>query len=249
MLKKIISLNKTICKKIHHCFPQEQPNIFWLYEKTVAEYLNLKRDQIILDVGGGKYCPFAKHKDPKKNVTIIAFDLSEEQVRENHDVDEKLIANIMQHLPFKDHGVDLVVSRSVLEHVEDLEAFVVESKRVLKSNGYCVHVFSSKFAPFAVVNQLLPRSLSKKLLLYVRPEARGIAGFPAYYNKCFYSSVKALFQKHGYEIVEIQLNYFQKAYFSFFVPLFLIMALYEMLLQSCRIKNLCAHILIVTKKL
>jgi len=249
MLKKFITLNKTACKKLHDHLPRAKNNIFELYEKVVKEYLNLKRDQIILDVGGGKYCSFATHKDPTQNAKIITVDLSEEQVRENHDVDEKLIANIMQPLPFKDHRIDLVVSRAVLEHLEDLEAFLIESTRVLKANGYCIHAFSSKFAPFAVVNQLLPRKLSKQLLLYVRPEVKDFAGFPAYYNKCFYSSIKSLFQKHGYEIVEIRLNYFQTSYFSFFVPFFVLMAFYEMLLQYIRARDLCAHILIVAKKL
>jgi ubiquinone/menaquinone biosynthesis C-methylase UbiE len=155
----------------------------------------------------------------------------------------------MRPLPFKDHRIDLVVSRAVLEHLEDLEAFLIESTRVLKANGYCIHAFSSKFAPFAIINQLLPRKLSKQLLLYVRPEVKDFAGFPAYYNKCFYSSIKSLFQKHGYEIVEIRLNYFQTSYFSFFVPCFVIMSIYEMLLQCIRAKNLCAYILIVAKKL
>ena len=45
------------------------------------------------------------------------------------------------------------------------------------------------------------------------------------------------------------LNYFQTSYFSFFVPFFVIMAIYEMLLQYIRAKDLCAHILIVAKKL
>ncbi|HPD61639.1 MAG TPA: class I SAM-dependent methyltransferase, partial [Thermodesulfobacteriota bacterium] len=184
-----------------------------------------------------------------RNTKIISVDLSEEEMKQNHYVDEKLLANIMRPLPFKDRSVDLVVSRAVLEHLEDLEFFFIESTRVLKNNGYCIHAFSSKFAPFAIINQLLPKKVSKQLLLYFRPELKDFAGFPAYYNKCFYSSIKALLKKYGYEIVAIRLNYFQTSYFSFFVPFFVVMALYEMLLQHIRAKNLCAHILIVAKKL
>ena len=249
MLKKFITLNKTACNKIGDYCLQPKTNIFELYEKVVAEYLNRKRDQIIVDVGGGKCCPFAKHKNPTQNAKIITIDLSEEQVRKNHDADTKLIANIMRPLPFKNKSIDLVVSRAVLEHLENLESFLSESTRVLKANGYCIHAFSSKFAPFAIINQLLPQKLSKRLLLYIRPEVKDFAGFPAYYNKCFYSSIKSIFQKHGYEIVAIRLNYFQTSYFSFFVPFFIMMALYEMFLQCIRAKNLCAYILIVAKKL
>ena len=81
MLKKFISLNKTACKKLRDHLPKAKTNIFEWYEKVVTDYLNLKRDQIIVDVGGGKYCPFAKHKDPTQNAKIITVDLSEEQVK------------------------------------------------------------------------------------------------------------------------------------------------------------------------
>jgi ubiquinone/menaquinone biosynthesis C-methylase UbiE len=249
MLKKFISLNKTVCKKLRDQLPEAKTSIFELNEKVVKDYLNLKRDQFIVDVGGEKHCPFAEHKDPTQNAKIIAVALSEKQVKENHDADEKLIANIMQPLPFKDHRIDLVVSRAVYEHLEELEAFPWESTRVLKANGYYIHVFSSKFASFAIINQLPPRTLSKKLLLYVHPEVKGFSGFPAYYNKCFYSSIKTLFQKHGYERVEIRLNYFQTLYFSFFGPFFVMMAIYGMLLQCIRAKNLFASKLIVAKKI
>jgi len=155
----------------------------------------------------------------------------------------------MQPLPFKDHRIDFIVSWVVVEHLEDLEAFFVKSTRVLKANGYCIHAFSSKFAPFAIINQLLPRKLSNWLLLYVRPALKDFAGFPANYNKCFYSSLKSFFQKNGYEIFEFRLNYFQTSYFSFFVPFFMVMVMYAMLLQYIRARDLCAYILIVAKKL
>ena len=50
MLKKFISLNKTVCKKLRDQLPEAKTNIFELYEKLVTEYLNLKRAQIIVDL-------------------------------------------------------------------------------------------------------------------------------------------------------------------------------------------------------
>ncbi|HPD60349.1 MAG TPA: hypothetical protein PKV48_01125, partial [Thermodesulfobacteriota bacterium] len=61
MLKKFFSLNKTICRKLLDCFPHLKNTIYDLYEKAVTDYLNLKQDQIIVDIGGGKCCPFAAH--------------------------------------------------------------------------------------------------------------------------------------------------------------------------------------------
>ncbi len=48
-------------------------------------------------------------------------------------------------IPFDDNEFDLVVSTSVMEHVQNkLEAFC-EIKRILKPGGYAVHAFPSKF--------------------------------------------------------------------------------------------------------
>lgn len=247
-MKRLFALNKGWCNKLERYLPQARVNIFNLYDKIVAQYMNSKPDQIIVDVGGGKTCPFAIYRKPDMNTKIIAVDMSKEEMKNNLEVDDKRVANIAQHLPFEDNEVDLIVSRSALEHLERLENFIVEANRILKKNGYFIHLFPSKFAPFAIINQLLPKRLSKKIVYYFYPDTKGICGFPAYYNRCFYSSIKSLLEKNDYQIAAIHLSYYQAQYFKFFFPLFLIIAFYEIVLQFFRAKNLCAYILIVAKK-
>jgi SAM-dependent methyltransferase len=43
------------------------------------------------------------------------------------------------HIPFPSQTFDVVFSSNVLEHVRDLDALLLEVKRVLKPGGYCVH--------------------------------------------------------------------------------------------------------------
>lgn len=76
----------------------------------------------------------------------------------------------------------------------------------------------------------------------------GICGFPAFYDKCYYSAIKQLLGKHGFEIIEIKLSYYQSRYFNFFFPLFLISVIYEILLMVMGVKDLCAYILVVARK-
>ena len=248
MINKLIALNNEWCNKLERYLPQARVNIFHQYDETVARYMNSRTDQTIVDVGGGKTCSFAIHRKPDMNTKIIAVDMSQEEMENNLGVDEKKVAIIDQHLPFKDNEVDMVVSRSVLEHLKNLECFIVEANRILKKDGYFIHLFPSKFASFAIINQLLPKRLSKKIVTYFHPDTKGICGFPAYYNKCFYSSIKTLLKENGYEIANIYLSYYQASYFKFFIPLFLIMAFYEGFLQFFRAKNLCAYIMVVAKK-
>jgi SAM-dependent methyltransferase len=158
-------------------------------------------------------------------------------------VDEKRVANITQGLPLGLEEADLIVSSYVLEHLEDLEAFIFNSKQTLKRGGYFIHLLPSKFAPFALINQVLPRNVSTSLLSYLcRP------GFPAYYDNCYYSAIKVLLEKHDFKLMKTHLSYYQSRYFGFFFPLFIVSAFYEVLLYALRVKNPCAHLLVVARK-
>jgi len=210
--------------------------------------MNARPNQIILDIGGGESCPFAKYRDPSLNARIIAVDVSGEALKNNHDVDEKRVADVTQDLPFGNGEVDLIVSRTVLEHLQNPEAFIAISSRILKRNGYFINLFPSKFTPFAFLNVMVPKKVSAKLLSYFFPESRSLTGFPAFYEKCYYSAIKSLLERHGFETVDTYLSYYQSHYFRFFVPLFLVSVLYEILLQAVAAKDLCAYVLIVARK-
>ena len=248
MLKRFFEINRDLCKKIELRLPQAKTHIFLFYEKVVACYMNARPNQIILDIGGGESCPFAKYRDPSINARIIAVDVSGEAMKNNHDVDEKRVADVTDDLPFGNGEVDLIVSRTVLEHLQNPESFIAISSRILKRDGYFINLFPSKFAPFAFLNVMLPKKISTKLLSCFFPESRGLTGFPEFYKKCYYTAIKSLFEKHGLEIVNSYLSYYQSHYFRFFVPLFLVSALYEILLQAFGAKDLCAYVLVVARK-
>jgi ubiquinone/menaquinone biosynthesis C-methylase UbiE len=251
MLKSSIQINRDVCNTFRLYLPQAKTDIRQVYDNIVARYMNAKTDQIIVDLGGGKGCSFAKYKEASVRARIIAVDICESELKQNSEVDETRVADVVGCLPFEDEEADIVASRWVLEHVSDLDSFVVESKRILKKGGYSIHLGASKFAPFAVINRILPNELSKKILYFLGN--RGFShfnnsGFETFYDKCYYSGVKSVFEKNGFEIVDIQVSYYQSGYFSFFLPLFLVSALYEMLLKATKAHDLGAYILVVARK-
>jgi 2-polyprenyl-6-hydroxyphenyl methylase/3-demethylubiquinone-9 3-methyltransferase len=136
----------------------------------------------------------------------------------------------------------------VVEHLNDVERFITSSHRILKTAGYMIHLFPSKFALFAIINQILPRKLSKKILFYVHTQSKGICGFPAFYDRCYYSGILKLLKQHNFEPVDIRISYYQAPYFSFLAPLFLLVGLYEMVIYLLRWKNLGAYVLMVAQK-
>jgi len=248
LLKRFLAKNRSICERLERYLPQARPDLFELYIGSVLERLNSRPCQIVLDVGGGKTCPLSGLISGKMNSKIVAVDISHNELRENCDVDGKVAADLMRTLPFASGTADLVISRSTLEHLIDLEHFIREGYRVLKRGGYFIHLFASKFAPFALANQMLPPSLSRRLLHSLFPGSEGICGFPAVYNQCYYSATKRLLVKHGFDPVDIRLSYYQSRYYQFLVPLFIVSAMYELCVRAIRAKNLCAYLLVVAQK-
>lgn len=217
---------------------------FQAYDDTVISYITRIPAPVILDVGGGAECCFNAFKPPGGR--ILCLDVSPQQLANNRDADELLLADATKEIPLPDASVDLIVSRAVLEHMESPQDFFRHSFRVLKPGSYCIHVFPCKMALFAIINRLLPQTLSRKILFYFKPDSRGKGGFPAYYHKCYYTGIKRVLMETGFDLKEIRHYYNQSVYFEFFLPFFLLCALYEIL--TLPIKNLTPFLLVVARK-
>lgn len=61
--------------------------------------------------------------------------------------------------------------------------------------------------------------------------------------------MKDVLQKNSFRIVGMELDFEQSNYFNFFVPIFLLTALYEALILWLGIKNMCAFVLVVAQKI
>jgi 2-polyprenyl-6-hydroxyphenyl methylase/3-demethylubiquinone-9 3-methyltransferase len=244
-----IRWNQSLSHALEAKLPQARVKPREVYAQKVADVMNAQPGPVLVaDVGGGKRCPFASMRDPEKDIRIAGVDVSEAELAANDDVDEKRVADITRELPFEDAEADLVVSSSVLEHLADTEAFVAESFRVLKPGGYAIHLFPSKFAPFAIANQILPARVSKRLLRSVFPYSEGILGFPAHYDRCSASAMRALHERHGFEITELHVGYYQSDYFGFLVPAYVLSAAYELILYTLNVNSLAANVLMVASK-
>lgn len=248
MIRAFISANQRICWAIQRSLPHARIDLHYLYEKVVTGYMNAGPNLVVVDVGGGRSCPFARHRLPEMGARIVALDVSAKELAYNKDVDEKRVADITRELPFEDGEVDMVVSRSVLEHLEDVRAFAANSHRVMRPGGIAVHVMPSRYAPFAIVNRLLPSSVSRRIVLFFEPFNEGICGFPAHYDRCYYSAITRTFREQGFELLDVRVNYYQSKYYDFFVPLYLLSVLYELLVRALNAKNLGASVLIVARR-
>jgi ubiquinone/menaquinone biosynthesis C-methylase UbiE len=242
-LNKFISKNREMARRLSIYLPTTIIDPFNDYEATVENIIKQINHPLILDIGGGQRCFLASRGLNKKRV--ICLDIQMRQLRVNCDVDHRIMGDA-RSMPLEDYSVDVVISRSFIEHVPSAEAFLQEANRVLKKGGYLISVFPGKFALFAVINQLLPEYLSKKVLHYFVSSGDNELGFKAYYDKCYFTAIKNLLNQNNFKVIDIIDYHFSSAYFEFFLPFFMLSCLYEICTQ--RFENLASYLLIVAKK-
>jgi 2-polyprenyl-6-hydroxyphenyl methylase/3-demethylubiquinone-9 3-methyltransferase len=248
VLGRFLEANRRASRYLEAHLPQARVNTQRIYQETVAEYMNARPRQVVVDVGGGKRCSFAHHRVPELGTKIVAVDVSAEELAVNTDVDEKHVADVTDGLPVGDEEADLVVSHSVLEHLTSVRPFVADTHRVLKPGGYTIHRFPSKLAPFSVANRLLPRDVSRRLLRALIPGSSGRLGFPAHYDSCTDHRMRRLLEEEGFEIVSSRVSYYQSDYFEFALPVYVVSALYEIVISALKLRPLAATVVVVARK-
>jgi SAM-dependent methyltransferase len=244
LMQTFFQTNRDVASRLGRYLPGGSPDVFALYDEMVIRYMSLFNCPVILDVGSGAECRFS-HLKPFGS-RIICVDISQEELSSNKEADERLVADVTQGIQLPDAAVDLIISRVLLEHLTDPGAFFRHAFRVLKPGGYSIHLFPCRFAPFALINQVLPATVGRRVLHYFLPESWQRGGFPAYYHKCYYSGIKRLLHGCGFSIQEMYFSHSQSIYFRFFLPFFLMSALYDMCVRP--IKNLAAFILVASQK-
>lgn len=235
-------------RRVSHALPMPHTRDFHTeYERVVRDAIQASAPRVVADVGGGRRCPFAAGRPP--GTRIVAVDVSEAELRGNTDVDEIRVADATQRLPFADASVDLVTSRSVLEHLPDLGAFFAEAARVLRPGGEMIHTFPCRFAPFALLNRALPSSITRRALdAFLEDGTAGYHGFPASYDRCYPDAVTRLLAANGFAVGELRLSFYQSEYFAFFVPAYVASCAYELAARGLGARNLCAYMLLTARK-
>jgi SAM-dependent methyltransferase len=239
MIRAFIRLNRRLCDRIqkHLTYTYLQDD----YVRVVTAHL--RAGMTVLDVGAGKSTPFAA-----EGVILIGCDISGDEICQNRSLTKAIVCDVSKHIGLPSASVDLVVSRSVIEHIPNVAQFHREAMRILKPGGKFIHVHPSRFAPFAILNSLLPNKLTKRLLAFLMPESLGIQGFPVVYDHCYPSAMRKLLTQSGFRVHEMRCQFYQSSYFNFFLPLFLLSVTYDLLIAGLNVQNLCAAMLYVAEK-
>jgi len=250
LLAHFLALNRRLSKATEDRLPATfKRHLHTLYKYEVAGLVNRRPGQVVLDIGGGKECPFLPFVTEPRRQLIVAIDYSAEELRANPGLDRRIVADAAAPtFPFRDSSADLIVSRSVVEHIHDNRVFFENCARVLRPGGTLVHTFPCKFAPFSLLNQLLPNRVTRRLIAAFHPQWQQDCGFLAFYDRCYFSAVQRLLERSGFENPRFAFRYYQSIYFDFFFPLYTVMLAYDLAISFLRIRNLACAILVMAER-
>ena len=248
MLRAFSALNNRLCASLHHRLPWRfKRDFFELYYELLGRLVVANTPQHVLDVGCGQATHYAGML-PYSPQLLIGVDVSIDEIAHNRDLTHRVVSDAARTLPFADESIDLVSSRSVVEHLRDTDQFFSEVHRVLRPGGHTLHILPGRNAPFSLLNRLLPNSVTQRLLKFFYPEISGGWGFPAFYHNCSYPLLQKALKRSGFEVVELHCRYYQATYYRAFFPAYVLFVMYDLLVWLVGAKRLASQLIVIARR-
>jgi SAM-dependent methyltransferase len=201
-------------------------------------------ESTLLDAGCGRTAPvLAKYRGRAKR--LIGIDL----VEFNAPIDGiELLNSDLTRIPLEDQSVDVVMSRSVMEHVVDPARVYGEISRVLRPGGRFVFMTGNFWDYAAIITNLVPNRFHPWIV--ARTEGRAeIDVFPTAYKTNTRSAVNRWSRGAGFQVVSYEYLGQYPTYLMFNGFLFLIGTAYEKIIRRFEmLRFLRGWILVVLKK-
>jgi SAM-dependent methyltransferase len=216
------------------------------YDEAATALLQLE-PKTVLDVGAGKqwhFTPSLKSQD----MNLIGFDIDQDEMANNALLDQKICGDACESLGVPDRSVDLIMGRAVVEHLHDTSAFLKSANRALREEGRIIVTFANRYAPFAILNRMLPRRVSHWLVSHLVSGSSGILGFDAFYDRASFREFKQSLAEAGFEIEEEYASYFSTSYYGFFLPVYVVGLCFDFLRYRLANPRLASYFMFIAKK-
>jgi len=205
----------------------KDPHPFRLFEEEVQR--RLTRGATLLDAGCGRSAPvltkFRGQAGRLIGIDLVEFEAAQNSLELHHaDIDD---------IPLPDQTVDLVMARSVMEHIQNPGAAYAEVHRVLKSGGAFVFLTPNLWDYSSLIALAVPNRFHPWIVSRVEGRAEEDV-FPVVYKTNTRRSVKKWAEGAGFEVVRFDYLGQYPSYFMFNGGLFWIATQYEKLLRRFR---------------
>lgn len=207
------------------------------FDQAIRRYL--RPEHSVLDAGAGRGERF--RYDYKTWVDqVVGVDL-EEGVLTNPNLAEAHVADLAD-LPFDDATFDVVLTRCVLEHVEDPLSVFSELRRVLRLNGHLILRVPGRFHYASIAARLTPLRFHQ---WFNDQRGFGAEAFPTFYRANDRPTLRRLAAATGYRIRELELLEIKPAYLDFHPLAYRVGVGYERLVRHHRLQDLRSTIIAV----
>ncbi len=182
----------------------------------------------VLDAGCGRHAPFATRMAPWVE-QVVGVDVGTARPPTPGNV--TLVRGNLERLPFVGGAFDLVVSRSVFEHLERPGAVFREIARVLKPGGHLVYLVPNLWDYVSLASAMVPNRLHGAIVEAIqgRPPADT---FPTYYRANTRRRLRKLLKQAGLQSVRMEMLSQYPAYLMFSPRLFRLGIAYERLVRE-----------------
>jgi SAM-dependent methyltransferase len=219
-----------LSEKIQKRLFRSEDHPYRVYERRILA--KLTPESVLMDAGCGRTAPLlAKFTGKAKRlvgVELVEFD--PKAVPAGVELIQGNLAGIPQ---LADASVDLVVSRSVLEHIEDIEPVYREIRRILKPGGSFFFLVPNLWDYVSLVSWIVPNRFHAKIVS--KTEGRDAHDtFPAFYKSNTRRSVSRLAARTGFRMASCEYLGQYPSMLMFNAAVFLAGSLYEKVISGFR---------------
>ncbi|MFV2053706.1 class I SAM-dependent methyltransferase [Aliiroseovarius sp. YM-037] len=242
LLTKFVAANRRAAKWCERQFPSifASPSYKAELERRIQSDIASRAPKTILEIGGIDRPLLARGK----GFDYVGLDI-EEKPRCADIYDRFLVQSVEETTDLR---ADMAISITVLEHVPNNTAAARTIFRALNEGGTTHHYIPSKWHPYSVALRVVGPTLQKKLIALLRPAAKGVSGYPAYFDHCSPCAMERLFRNVGYDNIEVQAFYRASDYFAFFLPIYVVIALFENLCRGLRLRGVASGFVISAER-
>jgi ubiquinone/menaquinone biosynthesis C-methylase UbiE len=201
------------------------PHPYRVFEQRIEELMSTK-PQVLLDAGCGRTAPVLRKYIGRSQrligVELVSF-TDVPQAIETYTAD-------LASIPIEDACVDLIISRSVFEHLTDPDSVYCEFARVLKPGGRVVFLTANMWDYGTLVARLVPNQFHQRIVKKVegRPEEDT---FPTAYRTNTRRAVRRLASSAGLQVDSFEYLSQYPNYLLFSGVLFALGTAYEKLIS------------------
>ena len=247
VMRRFFNFNRRVCRRLTPTHVHEA-NVFAVYRKLGALLLSHPDVHRVLDCGAGKSWHFPSHYKKWYDIHLIGADIQGDEIEHNPDLDEKIICDVTEAIPIDLGPVDLVMVYSGIEHFKDNQTFLRHAYACLRPGGFLLAQFPGRYAPFAIVNRVLPGRVAKRLIGISMQDHGGVLGFAAYYDRTHYSGFAAMADAADFDTVYYYPGFYSSSYAEFFFPLWILSYIYDGIRFALGTKNLASYNLFLLQK-